>query len=141
MSVDTTRRLGEGVSGESGVYDAPSEKGSPERNLLMAMLERAILDYVGNNRSEVSEADEWLFSDEELEAPRPFSFAWLCSELDLEVSKIRRIIKQMPKRGGNRVAPWYFDKDYYARVQAQPEVLRPSKRSKGGLVLVESQAA
>lgn len=78
-------------------------KGSPERNLLMAMLERAILDYVGNNSSEINAAKDWIFSKDKEE----YSFIWLCMELDLDPDSIAKIIKNMPKRGSKRTAPWY----------------------------------
>lgn len=85
--------------------------GSPERNLLMAIIERAILDLVGNNALEEGRAKEWLFDD--LEKPGPhgeFSFPWICEELDLDVEETVQKIRQMPKRGERRVAPWYFAK-------------------------------
>ena len=85
--------------------------GSPERNLLMAIVERAILDLVGNNALEESRAKEWLYGD--LEEPGPhgeFSFPWICEELDLDIEETVGKIRQMPKRGNRRVAPWYFAK-------------------------------
>lgn len=90
--------------------ELPNETGTPERNLLMAILERAILDYVGNDSREVEEADFWLFSD--LIDPRfeQFSFPWVCQQLDLDHTKIAAKIKEMPKRGSNRIAPWHFAK-------------------------------
>jgi hypothetical protein len=90
------------------LFDAPNMTGTPERRLLLAVLERAVLDYVGNDEREAGSAEEWLFSD--LEDPRSgeFSFTWICRELDLDVKKIAQKISEMPKRGNRRVAPWYF---------------------------------
>jgi hypothetical protein len=90
------------------VYDRPNEKGSPERNLLLGILERAILDYVGNDKQEAEEANEWLFSNEDNLSP--FTFNWVCDQIDLDSVRVRKMIKDMPKRGKNRVAPWYFQK-------------------------------
>ena len=42
-----------------------SPQGSPERNMLMSLLERAILDYVGNNQKEVDSAKSWIFETSE----------------------------------------------------------------------------
>ena len=94
-----------------------SQRGTPERNLLMAILERAILDFVGNNLKEVEKAENWLFdflngnSFEEDSKSAPFSFSWICQQLDLNRTFVAETIKAMPKRGQNRVAPWYFMKN------------------------------
>ena len=89
-------------------FGPPRERGTPERNLLMATLERAILDYVGNHKAEVQAAEDWIFADTDTYKPVLFSFAWVCEQLDLEPRKIAQIIRDMPKRGNRRVAPWYF---------------------------------
>lgn len=87
--------------------------GSPERRLLAAMLERAILDFVGNDSKEIEEAEEWLFGS--FEQPyAPFTFPWLCQELDLDIKQVKQDIHRMPKRGTQRVAPWYFSKEIRA---------------------------
>lgn len=90
-----------------GLIDYPNLTGTPERRLLLAILERAILDFVGNDAKERDEADAWIFeeeSDERIE----YSFAWICHHLDLSLVSARRSIRAMPKRGSRRVAPWYF---------------------------------
>lgn len=95
-----------------------SEQGSPERNMLMSLLERAILDYVGNNQKEIESAESWIFDDDNennasnKELNQIFSFKWICFALDLDHNFVRDTIKAMPKRGKNKVAPWYFDKEY-----------------------------
>ena len=94
---------------ESPLNSTPNQTGSPERNLMMAILERAILDFVGNRPSDIKSAEDWIFSDAQ-EPQEEFSFAWVCSELDLDPKSIAAAIKAMPKRGNNRVAPWYFNK-------------------------------
>lgn len=95
------------------LFGIPNETGSPERRLLLAILERAILDYVGNDPREIEEAQAWLFEVEEGFEPTAgsktlFSFAWVCDQLDLDVRDISRKIKQMPKRGKFRIAPWHL---------------------------------
>jgi hypothetical protein len=74
------------------------------------MLERAILDYVGNDAKERDEANNWLFdwSESDIDDPHEFSFPWVCDYLGLDPSRIAATVKVMPKRGENRVAPWYF---------------------------------
>lgn len=95
----------------SFLFEPYNERGSPERLLLLAILERAILDFVGNDVREMEQATAWMFGgDDELSA-EPFSFQWVCKELDLDSARVSAMIKAMPKRGTNRVAPWYFQKD------------------------------
>lgn len=96
----------------SEIFDMPNGTGTPERNLLMAVLERAILDYVGNDDKEVTSAAQWLF--EELDRPSfdKFTFPWICQELDLDFRRIAETIQAMPKRGASRIAPWYLTKSY-----------------------------
>ena len=92
-------------------YGEPNRTGTPERNLLLAILERAILDFVGNDQKEMKLAENWIFGDEgEDENSEEFSFPWICHHLDLDRVKISEIIRSMPKRGSHRVAPWYFTK-------------------------------
>lgn len=94
------------------VVGTPNATGSPERRLLLAILERAILDYVGNDAREVQEAEDWLFGehDESTNSQSSFSFAWVCEQLDLDRIKISGKIRSMPRRGNRKVAPWYFMK-------------------------------
>lgn len=90
------------------LFDTPNMTGTPERRLILAVLERAVLDYVGNDERETESAEAWLFGDLDNQASGEFSFTWICRELDLDVQKIARKISEMPKRGSRRVAPWYF---------------------------------
>jgi len=98
------------VDDEFNLFEVPNLTGSPERRLLLAILERAILDYVGNDKREVEEAEAWIFGD--LADPKysEFSFSWLCQELDLDMPHIAKVIFDMPKRGSRKIAPWYFSK-------------------------------
>jgi len=92
------------------LIDAPMLTGTPERRLLLAMVERGILDFVGNDPVEVEEAEAWIFGEHETTLLRPFTFPWICQHLDLDVASITQTIRAMPRRGKNRVAPWYFNK-------------------------------
>ena len=95
-----------------GMYDRPNETGSPERNLLMAVLERAILDLVGNDLKESEEAERWIFGDIEDPSFDEFTFPWVCQELDLDCRRTAEMIRAIPKRGSSRIAPWYLTKHY-----------------------------
>ncbi len=100
----------------SEVFGPVNLTGTPERNLLMAILVRAILDFVGNNSQEAEEAEEWLFAGSSRDEDEPYTFAWLCQQLDLDKFSIAEKIRAMPKRGNRRIAPWYFQKNTEERV-------------------------
>jgi hypothetical protein len=99
----------------TGLFEGPNLTGTPERRLLLAVLERAILDYVGNEDREVEAAKEWLFGDLDEQLHTEFSFPWVCRELDLDIATVVTKIRSMPRRGSNRIAPWYFSKNRQAR--------------------------
>ena len=94
-------------------FEAPNQTGTPERRLILAVVERAVLDFVGNDAREAEAAEAWLFDDDDDDGENsasPFSMTWACQQLDLDITNIREQIKAMPKRGKNRVAPWYFSR-------------------------------
>ena len=55
----------------------------PERNLLLAVLRRAILDLQGGDRELAEAAREWFQEGLETQDPLEFSFSWICQELGL----------------------------------------------------------
>jgi hypothetical protein len=100
-----------GVDGEfDHIVGQPNMTGTPERRLLLAILERAILDFVGNDERELEQAEQWLFAPERHDRNDHFSFEWVCEQLDLDPKRIAAKIKKMPRRGSRKVAPWYFTK-------------------------------
>lgn len=94
----------------TGLFDGPNLTGTPERRLLLAILERAILDYVGNEEREVEAAKQWIFGDLDEHEATEFSFPWLVKELDLDLDMVVNKIRSMPRRGNQRIAPWYFER-------------------------------
>ncbi len=81
---------------------------SPERHLLVAMLQRALLDFAGTHDQESQSAKDWLFGPQD---PRSeFSFIWVCSHLDLNPTEVLKRVKTMTplrdfpedKRSGKR---------------------------------------
>ena len=104
-----------GVDGEfDQIVGQPNMTGTPERRLLLAILERAILDFVGNDERELEQAQEWLFSPKKNAKVEQFSFEWVCEQLDLDPKRIAEKIRAMPRRGSRKVAPWYFTKQQAA---------------------------
>jgi hypothetical protein len=62
----------------------------PERNLLAAVLARAICDAFGTAHCErhiVRSARQWLFG--KLTPKKPFSFAWVAGHLDLDPTALQ----------------------------------------------------
>lgn len=110
------------------LFEAPNPTGSPERRLLLAVLERAILDYVGNDKKEVEQSEQWIFGDLDNPTNSPFSFPWLCRELDLDIFDIANKIRLMPKRGSSRIAPWYSDRRYFEKKLKERNTLRKEER-------------
>lgn len=66
----------------------------PERNLLSAVLARAICDAFGTAHCErhiVRSARQWLFG--KLDHTKPFSFGWVCLHLDLEPAQLQETLR------------------------------------------------
>ena len=66
----------------------------PERNLLAAVLARAICDAFGTaqcDRHEVRSARQWLFGT--LTPKLPFSFAWVTTQLDLDPVSLQETLR------------------------------------------------
>ena len=66
---------------------------SPERELLIATLDRAVLDYYGSEPIVLREAGEWLFG--ESDPAMEFSFEWTCAYLEIEPTALRDRIRQL----------------------------------------------
>lgn len=80
------------VEEEEGVASSRTVK--PERNLLAAVLARAICDAFGSaqcDRHVVRSARQWLFGS--LTPTRAFSFAWVSQHLDLDPIALQNTLK------------------------------------------------
>ncbi len=74
---------------------APEDRGV--YRLLVAVLERSIVDAVGDRR-EVKPKDQeegllWFEDDEDF--PLPFSFSWVCEGLNVEPEKVLKLVKAL----------------------------------------------
>jgi hypothetical protein len=65
-----------------------------ERKLLVAILERAILDFIGTDRREMQEASYWFLNDDD----SFLSFDWICTELSINKDTFIRKLSALPKR-------------------------------------------
>lgn len=78
---------------------------TPERRLLVAMLERAVFDYFGNQADDQREAASWLFDP--LDNDTTFSFAWVCRQLDLDQQAVLQRIRRMKPREEISTQEWW----------------------------------
>lgn len=82
-----------GFEDDDSFSEAKSEV-KPERNLLAAVLSRAICDAFGTAHCErhvVRSARRWIFS--QLTPKVPFSFAWVSIHLDLEPTELQNSLR------------------------------------------------
>ncbi len=70
-----------------------AKPGIPERDLLIATLDRAVLDYYSTNEELKSLAKEWLFDD--INNSCIFSFNWICDHLGVEQHAVRERVKHL----------------------------------------------
>lgn len=65
----------------------------PEKDLLVAVLDRAALDFHSKNKSLSEVAREWIFENTHRE--NSFSFNWVCNHLNLKSHLIRNKILEL----------------------------------------------
>lgn len=84
-----------GEQGDENSFQSPVK---PERNLLAAVLARAICDAFGTAHCErhiVRSARQWLFC--KLDQKKPFSFAWVALHLDLDPLSLQETLRTYEK--------------------------------------------
>lgn len=91
--------------------ESQEETGLNEKKLVAAIIERAVLDYAGTDKSQIEsrglhvkniqlEAKIWLRLDQEaispieLLNPRSWSFVWCCDQLNLCPLKCQRLLRE-----------------------------------------------
>jgi hypothetical protein len=65
----------------------------PEKDLLIAVLDRAALDFHSNNPSLKEIAREWIFDGKAVN--HSFSYEWVCNHLNLESDLLRSKILEL----------------------------------------------
>ena len=78
---------------------------TPERKLLVSMLQRALFDYFGDRNDERVEAEDWLFDLDE--GDTPFSFSWVCLQLDIDPYRVISRVQKMPPRDAVKTQKWW----------------------------------
>jgi hypothetical protein len=77
---------------EEWEYSIVSEPEQPERELMAAMIRRAVLDLHNRGRHNNIWRDSaywWLFEEEDPEGERDFSFQYCCNNLGLDIAAMR----------------------------------------------------
>lgn len=77
----------------------------PERNLLVAMLERAVFDFYGDQKIEKQEAAEWLFGPGDLDLP--FTFQWVCAQLEIDSELFLERVRHLKPRSSMSTQQWW----------------------------------
>lgn len=67
----------------------------PERQLLAAIVFRALLDLGAKKYQDRQSAKKWLMSENE----RAFSFKWICKELYADAEAVRQKTQELLKKG------------------------------------------
>ncbi|MCB0344756.1 MAG: hypothetical protein KDD66_06550 [Bdellovibrionales bacterium] len=80
----------------------------PEHNLLIALLNRALLDYLGSSGDDHINAGEWLFAEDDAEDT--FSYRWVCDHLGLEPDFLLGGVRVMREESNGKVKRWYLQR-------------------------------
>lgn len=70
-----------------------------ERELLLAVLDRCVLDFHGTNKKLKIAAREWLFEEDTGDQQKEFSFPWICEFLGVEKERLRQCIRELDLSG------------------------------------------
>jgi len=76
--------------------DPPPEDFPPEKRLLIAMVQRALVDYIAPEQGKAHlqyDAGAWLFAPISHTTPRPFSLYWVCEILSSDPDYLHRRIQ------------------------------------------------
>ena len=65
----------------------------PEKKLLVAVLQRAVTDFVTGDDEMKSEAFNWIMDSKMEDEERPLTFIYICEALDFEPDNLRKAIK------------------------------------------------
>jgi hypothetical protein len=98
--------------GDNGFDAADEDRSSPERRLIMAVLERAARDYIGGSAMEYAEAEEWIFESDPQDIYSPFTFEWCCDQLALKPERVREGIVNTKSLSRSGALPFYLDKRF-----------------------------
>ncbi|MCB0325180.1 MAG: hypothetical protein KDD69_16470 [Bdellovibrionales bacterium] len=77
---------------ESSEFKRHFESKIPERKLLLAVLKRAVLDFLSADQSTRAEASDWIFRDD---GKQQFTISWICEQLELDRDQLLKQIKQL----------------------------------------------
>lgn len=79
----------------------------PERRLLVAVINRALFDYVGQQQEEQEAAADWMFGDEDSSVE--FSFPWVCAQLNLDPESVLSRVRRMTRDPKKPTQQWFSE--------------------------------
>lgn len=91
-------------------FSAESSNSSPERRLLVAMLRRALFDFVGDNLADRRAAREWIFEGGRVS--EHFSFEWICLHLDIDSGLVKERLSSMKPGSVKASAHWFNEQEH-----------------------------
>lgn len=71
--------------------DSTNSELPPEKKLRFAIIERAVLDWLGKDKVQVRSAKEWILAPI-VEKPDDHTFQSICSILDLDIDQMKKAI-------------------------------------------------
>ena len=95
---------------DSDVYSGLDNCSSPEKRLLLAVLEQGIRDFLDKGKPHSNQAKWWLFDDKDADFHNPFTCAWICKELDIDINLLRERVLFFSENGVPQEIVWIFKK-------------------------------
>lgn len=122
MSSSTSEPYFLQILGDSSVDPEYALERPPEERLVLAVLERAVRDFIGGSAADASDAREWLYAAAASGEPEPYSFPWICEQLGLLPREVLTRLELALKQSKEGSLPFFLDKRF-----ADSSKSRPSK--------------
>ena len=90
------------------LFSPPDDKLTPEKRLLLAVLEQAIRDVLDRDKPYGKQAARWFFEDWGGDYNLPFSLSWICRHLDVDMHLVQQRVQEFIEQGIPREMAWAF---------------------------------
>ena len=92
----------------SEISSSPDDRLTPEKRLLLAVLEQAIRDVLDHDKPHGKQAERWFFEDWNTEHSLPFSLSWICRHLDIDMTQTQKKVREFIEHGIPAGMAWAF---------------------------------
>lgn len=65
----------------------------PEKKLLVAVLQRAVTDYMTGDEETKAESYEWISNNDLIHDEKPLTFRFICEALEFDIDSLRSAIQ------------------------------------------------